>query len=143
MLCQIPCGWPLIFEGLSARAVDPSSDPLARATFSRKGRRTPSVRLRPARALVEGRNRFEARSRAMRPAPRAIAALILVLVSLSACSRAPQPQAALTPAAAPPSAPATPPAPAKHATMICRNSQDGRTVKCGTPNAVMVGIKED
>ncbi len=36
-----------------------------------------------------------------------------------------------------------PPAPAKHATMICRNSQDGRSVACGTPNAVMVGIKED
>jgi hypothetical protein len=28
-------------------------------------------------------------------------------------------------------------------TMICRNSQDGRKVECGTPNAVMVGIKEN
>ena len=33
-------------------------------------------------------------------------------------------------------------APPKMATMICRNSQTGASAECGTPNAVMVGIKE-
>ena len=73
-----------------------------------------------------------------RPHP-ALAALILTLGPLAACAPAKAPQTAATAAAA---APAPPPAPARHATMICRNSQDGRNVACGTPNAVMVGIKE-
>ena len=63
----------------------------------------------------------------------------LILATLSACAPAKAPQAAAPPAAAP----APPPPAARHATMICRNSQDGRDVACGTPNAVMVGIKED
>ena len=79
-----------------------------------------------------------------RAAP-ALAALILALAPLAACAPAKTPQAAAQiasqPAAA--AAPTPPPAPPRHATMICRNSQDGRKVACGTPNAVMVGIKED
>lgn len=68
------------------------------------------------------------------------ATLLVAVLGLDACSRpAPGPQpAAIAPAPAPP-----PPAPAKKAVMICRNSVDGRSVKCGTPNAVMVGIKSD
>lgn len=83
-----------------------------------------------------------------RPAE-AIAVLTLALVALQACAPAPQSNASQVNAhqtAAPQSpaaAPKAPPAPAKHATMICRNSQDGRKVECGTPNAVMVGIKEN
>ena len=33
-------------------------------------------------------------------------------------------------------------APAKMVTMVCRNSQTGAAAECGTPNAVMVGTKE-
>jgi hypothetical protein len=68
------------------------------------------------------------------------ATLLVAVLALGACSRptpAPQP-AAVAPAPAPP-----PPAPAKKAVMICRNSVDGRSVKCGTPNAVMVGVKSE
>ena len=50
---------------------------------------------------------------------------------------APPPVAATAPA---PPKPATPP---RLAHMICRNSQDGRKVECGTPNAVMVGMTYD
>jgi hypothetical protein len=66
--------------------------------------------------------------------------LALSLVFLVACGRAPSDRA--TPAAAPPPR-ATPPAPAKHYTMVCRNSRNGRKAECGTPNAVMVGMKSD
>ncbi|MDQ2861148.1 MAG: hypothetical protein M3T55_10600 [Pseudomonadota bacterium] len=65
----------------------------------------------------------------------------LALLTLAACAPAKAPQTAAPPQAPAPVAAA--PAPAKHATMICRNSQDGRNVACGTPNAVMVGIKQD
>jgi hypothetical protein len=67
--------------------------------------------------------------------------LVVALAAMGGCSRpaTPQPQAA---APAPPPV-AAPPAPAKKAVMICRNSVDGRSVKCGTPNAVMVGIKSE
>ena len=71
--------------------------------------------------------------------------LVLALALLSACAPAPHSDASQAPApqaAAQPTV-AAPPAPVRHATMICRNSQDGRKVACGTPNAVMVGIKED
>jgi hypothetical protein len=37
-----------------------------------------------------------------------------------------------------PAAAAAPPP--KVGTMICRSSVDGRPAKCGTPNAVMVGM---
>ena len=74
-------------------------------------------------------------------APLALAPLALMLVALAACAPAKTPQSAAPVAAAP--APPLAAAPAKHATMICRNSQDGRKVACGTPNAVMVGIKDD
>jgi hypothetical protein len=42
----------------------------------------------------------------------------------------------------PPQAAAPAPAPAKMVTMVCRNSQTGASAECGTPNAVMVGVKE-
>ncbi|HEY5090608.1 MAG TPA: hypothetical protein VIK30_11605 [Polyangia bacterium] len=71
----------------------------------------------------------------------ALALPILAAASLAACGPAKSPQAAAPPVAA--AAPAPPPVPPRHATMICRNSQDGRKVACGTPNAVMVGIKQD
>lgn len=67
--------------------------------------------------------------------------LIPVLVCLAACAPAKAPQAPAPPA--PVAAPAAPSPPAGHATMICRNSQNGRDVACGSPNAVMVGIKQD
>jgi hypothetical protein len=67
--------------------------------------------------------------------------LCLALCQIAACSRAPQPVAPAPVAAAP--APPPPPPPARKAKMICRNSQDGRPVECGTPNAVMVGIKTE
>jgi hypothetical protein len=67
--------------------------------------------------------------------------LAIALSSAGGCSRPPAPQHE---AAAPVAAPPPPPlAPAKKAVMICRNSVDGRSVKCGTPNAVMVGIKSE
>ena len=61
-----------------------------------------------------------------------------LLAVTTACSPSPQP-------APPPPKPvaAAPPAPAKTGTMVCRSSVDGRPAKCGTPNAVMVGIKFD
>ena len=53
-------------------------------------------------------------------------------------------------ACGPKTVPANPPAPqiaapappAKMETMVCRNSQTGASAECGTPNAVMVGMKE-
>ena len=64
---------------------------------------------------------------------------VACLLALAACSPAPVHQAA-----APKAAPAPPPPPpAKKATMICRNSQTGAKAECGTPNAVMVGIKTE
>jgi len=72
-----------------------------------------------------------------------LASLILPLAAASLQACAPSPAKASSAAAAPAAAPAPAPTPVKHATMICRNSQDGRNVACGTPNAVMVGIKEN
>jgi hypothetical protein len=66
--------------------------------------------------------------------------LALSLVFLAGCGRAP---AGRAPAAAAPPPTAAAPAPAKHYTMVCRNSRSGRKVECGTPNAVMVGMKEN
>jgi hypothetical protein len=66
--------------------------------------------------------------------------LALCTLALAACSPAPVHQAPATPAATP--APPPPP-PAKKATMICRDSQTGAKAECGTPNAVMVGIKTE
>ena len=64
------------------------------------------------------------------------AAPLLTLLLLAAC------QEAAPPAPAPKPAPA-PAAPAKMVTMVCRNSQTGASVECGTPNAVMVGTKDN
>lgn len=66
--------------------------------------------------------------------------LTLTLAPLAACAPTP---GSKTPQAPAPRPVAAAPAPARHATMICRNSQNGRKVECGTPNAVMVGVKED
>jgi invasion protein IalB len=70
----------------------------------------------------------------------AAGALALSLVLLAACGRT---AAGRAPSAAAPPPAAAPPAPAKHYTMVCRNSQNGRKAECGTPNAVMVGMKAD
>ena len=62
-----------------------------------------------------------------------------VALAASACSprgSAPSPPSPPTPK---PVAAAAPPP--KVGTMICRSSVDGRPAKCGTPNAVMVGMK--
>ncbi len=58
-----------------------------------------------------------------------------VVLAIGACSPASKEAAPAKPVAAAP----TPPA--QVGTMICRSSVDGRPAKCGTPNAVMVGMK--
>ena len=71
-------------------------------------------------------------------------AAVLALVSLWACSPAPRsnsPPTHATPAAAPRTA--LPTAPPKRYKMVCRNSQTGAAAACGTPGAVMVGIKPE
>jgi hypothetical protein len=70
------------------------------------------------------------------------AALIFTAVSLFACSPAPPPAAPKAPAVPAAVAPAPPP-PAGKTVMICRNSQTGAKAECGTPNAVMVGMKTE
>ncbi len=67
-----------------------------------------------------------------------ILVLALTMGPLWACS--PAPAHAPTPAAAV-NRTAPPAPPPKMMRMICRNSQDGRKVECGTPNAVMVGME--
>ncbi|HEV7159202.1 MAG TPA: hypothetical protein VGN38_12655 [Caulobacteraceae bacterium] len=67
---------------------------------------------------------------------------LLLLLALAACSPTPVHQVTTAPKVAP-SPPPPPPPPAKKATMICRNSQTGAKAECGTPNAVMVGIKTE
>ena len=69
--------------------------------------------------------------------------LALALGGLWACSPSPQSTAPAPQAAAAPPPPAVPPPPARKTTMICRNSQNGLKVECGTPNAVMVGMKTE
>ena len=67
--------------------------------------------------------------------------LILIFGLLAACSpkpAAPPPEPARA-AASPTAAPASPP---KLLKMVCRNSQTGKSVACGTPNAVMVGMTD-
>ena len=64
---------------------------------------------------------------------------VLILGLLAACSPKP---AAPPPAPTPVTAPAPPATPPKVVKMICRNSQNGKSVACGTPNAVMVGISD-
>ena len=67
------------------------------------------------------------------------AVLILGVGLLAACSPKP---AAPPPAPAKVVAPVAPAAPPKLVKMICRNSQTGKSVECGTPNAVMVGMAD-
>jgi hypothetical protein len=68
-------------------------------------------------------------------------ALVLppLLCILWACSPAAPPK----PPAAAVIAPAPSPTPAKSMKMVCRSSQTGQAVECGTPGAVMVGMKEE
>jgi hypothetical protein len=61
------------------------------------------------------------------------------LAMLCACSPAKAPPPVQ--AAAPVAAPAPPAPPAKPMKMVCRSSQTGQDVPCGTANAVMVGMK--
>ncbi|HXV00610.1 MAG TPA: hypothetical protein VG166_08935 [Caulobacteraceae bacterium] len=71
------------------------------------------------------------------------AAVGLLAVSLAACSPAPPPAAPKAPGAPAAAAAPTPAAPAKKTVMVCRNSQTGAKAECGTPNAVMVGMKTE
>ncbi len=68
---------------------------------------------------------------------RIVAGFAIPLMCACAPKATPRRQTAV--AASPPTR--TPPA--KAATMICRNSQTGAAAECGTPNAVMVGIKSE
>ena len=69
-------------------------------------------------------------------------ATLLSILALSAVIGGCTP--AQPPAPPPPKPAAAAPAPpTKTGTMVCRSSIDGRPAKCGTPNAVMVGIKFD
>lgn len=61
---------------------------------------------------------------------------ILTLGTLTGCQRAP---AAKQEVVAPP----PPPPPAKNMVMVCRNSRTGEKAACGTPDAVMVGMKPE
>jgi hypothetical protein len=63
---------------------------------------------------------------------------VFAVAGLAAC------QPKTVPANPPPPQVSAPPvaAPAKMVTMVCRNSQTGAAAECGTPNAVMVGVKE-
>ena len=65
--------------------------------------------------------------------------LILIFGLMAACSPKP---AAPPPAPAKAAAPVAPAAPPKLVKMVCRNSQTGKSVACGTPNAVMVGMTD-
>lgn len=71
----------------------------------------------------------------------ALSSVVLALGVLAACSPSPQAGGGSVTTAAP--APPPVAAPAKVMKMVCRNSQDGRNVECGTPNAVMVGMKPE
>ena len=70
---------------------------------------------------------------------RATLIALAMLAVMTACSPTPQP----APPPPKPVAATSAPPPAKTGTMVCRSSVDGRPAKCGTPNAVMVGIKFD
>jgi hypothetical protein len=72
-----------------------------------------------------------------------VAALAAACGLTVACSPAPPPAAPKAPAVpAAVAAPAPPPS-ARKTVMICRNSQTGANAECGTPNAVMVGMKTE
>jgi hypothetical protein len=60
---------------------------------------------------------------------------LAILAFVMPCGCSPKPRAA----APQRSAPVT--APAKVMKMVCRDRRNGRSVECGTPNAVMVGMK--
>jgi len=63
--------------------------------------------------------------------------LLLVLVAPAACERphpAPPPVVATAPAPAPP---------LRRYMMVCKSSRTGLKAQCGTPDAVMVGMKPE
>ena len=64
--------------------------------------------------------------------------VLLLVAPLAACEKTAPANPPAPRASAPPPPPA---AAAKMVSMICRNSQTGASVECGTPNAVMVGTK--
>lgn len=64
----------------------------------------------------------------------AVSILAVGLTGVCACSPTPPQNTPAPPAAAPPP-------PARPMVMICKNSQTGADAACGTPNAVMVGMK--
>jgi hypothetical protein len=64
--------------------------------------------------------------------------LALTLVSFGGCHR---PHAAVDQPRT--VSPQTPPPPARNMVMICRSSRTGRKATCGTPDAVMVGMKPE
>jgi hypothetical protein len=68
-----------------------------------------------------------------------LAALAVSGAAMWGCEPSPQAATAKPPAATPTAAARAPPP--KMMKMICRNSQTGASVECGTPNAVMVGMK--
>jgi hypothetical protein len=70
--------------------------------------------------------------------PTRAAVLALILIG---CSR-PTTPAPRHPAGPVVTAPAPQP-PAKKAVMVCRNSRTGAKAECGTPDAVMVGMKTE
>jgi hypothetical protein len=72
---------------------------------------------------------------------------LLTLAGLTSCQRAPT----AAPGNVSQSAQSAPenasvnvaPSPAQNMVMVCRNSQTGQKAECGTPNAVMVGMKPE
>ena len=63
----------------------------------------------------------------------------VIAICLAGCQPKTVPANPPAPQAAAPTPPAAQP---KMVTMVCRNSQTGTSAECGTPNAVMVGVKE-
>jgi hypothetical protein len=75
----------------------------------------------------------------------ALVGLLLALAGLTSCQRAQSagPSAANAGAPANATVNAAPPAPAPAMEMVCRNSQTGAKAECGSPGAVMVGMKPE
>lgn len=69
------------------------------------------------------------------PRRAALSIALGLLSTVTACAPPSPPRPPVKPAVAPSVGPV------RVGTMICRSSVDGRPAKCGTPNAVMVGMK--
>ena len=79
----------------------------------------------------------------MRPRRLARLAALAAIGALGACRLFPHHEPEIRHEPPRPAVVVAPAPPPRTAHMICRNSQDGRKVECGTPNAVMVGMKVD